>query len=203
MNAESLPSTISELLSDRVAQSARAAACFRRSDVHGWVSITWNELWDQVQIASVALRDLGLRKGDRLAILAHTCPQWQVAEFAALLGGAVVVGIDPHASAEQIEYMLQHCGARGLIVENAHKVETISEAVRSQLRFIVTVDEEARPPNGLNWCAWDTLTLPGTAADAPSLSKPGIAPKILNIRRLERPDVHPLGRTKTPCLPWC
>lgn len=169
MNTAPAASTIPELLSQRATQSARDAAYFRRTDAHKWVSTTWCDLWDRVRAVSTALQDMGLRKGDRLAIFARTCPQWQVAEMAALLGGAVVVGVDPHAAAEQVEYILQHCGARGLIVEDDDKARKIPEATRSKLSFVVALDENAKLPERLNWHRWGAITPSGPPAEGSSL----------------------------------
>ena len=53
--------------------------------------LTYTELRDQVDRFASALRELGVRKGDRVALVLPNCPQAVIALFAALRIGAVVV----------------------------------------------------------------------------------------------------------------
>jgi long-chain acyl-CoA synthetase len=164
MSTEPATSTIPELLRERARRSAHAVACFRRSETGDWVPTAWSELWDRVQIVSAALQEMGLQRGDRLAIFARTCAQWQVVEMAALLCGGVVVGVDPHAAVEHLEYVLRHCGARGLIVEDFGQVGGIAGAVCSRLQFVVALDEQFKLPDHPNWRTWEEIASSGKPA---------------------------------------
>src|SRR5262245_9796909 len=120
MNAVRLHGTVPDQLRMRAEQTPGGVACLQRNPASGeWVATTWRELAAEVGGVAGRLRELGLRPGDRLAVLARTRREWMVAEFAGLRARAVIVGIDTHAPAEQAGFVLRHSGARFLIAESA------------------------------------------------------------------------------------
>jgi long-chain acyl-CoA synthetase len=110
---------------------------------------------------------MGVSQGDRLVICAHTCPEWQLTEWAALAAGAIVVGVDAHAPSDHLEYVLGHCNASGLVVDSLHKAESLSDAMRKRLRFFVTLErsEDGRLGEGVH--SWQEL-MEGRSATAPA-----------------------------------
>ena len=81
-----------------------------------WVSISSQELYQNVVGVARALREWGIRKGDRVAILSENRPEWTIADFACLLIGAVVVPIYATLTDEQSAYILRDSGARAVFV---------------------------------------------------------------------------------------
>jgi long-chain acyl-CoA synthetase len=81
-----------------------------------WRNISSSELYRQVHGVARALESWGVRKGDRVAILSENRPEWQMADFAILLLGAVDVPVYTTLTAEQIEYLMQDSGARYIFV---------------------------------------------------------------------------------------
>jgi long-chain acyl-CoA synthetase len=148
MNPDGSPDTITGLLADRVHNTPDADAFYCRSDAGAWLSATWSQVQAKVAHLTVAFQQLGLRRNDRLAIIARTSLEWQIAEFAGLLVGAVVVGVEPHAPAELIEHILRHSGAVAAIVDDRQSTAKIPEAVRANLRFLLTLDEVAHASMG-------------------------------------------------------
>jgi len=68
--------------------------------------------------AAAGLRDgFGLRRGDRLAILAYNSPDWLLAMFGATAIGAIAVGLNGWWTSEEIEYGLTDSGSRFLVVD--------------------------------------------------------------------------------------
>jgi len=104
--------------------------------------MTWSALWAEVQRTAAGLRGLGLRRGDRLAILARTRHEWQVVEQAAALVGATVVGIDPNAAAEQVGWVLQHAGVSGLVVDTHQQAARVPTPAANQLSWVVAFDAD-------------------------------------------------------------
>ena len=102
------PETATDLLRMRAEETPADIATFHRLPTGAWVPTTWAALWEEVQRVAAVFSVVGLGQGDRLAIQARTCREWQVAELGANLTGAAVVGIDTHASSEQVAWMLQH-----------------------------------------------------------------------------------------------
>ena len=77
------------------------------------------------------LIELGVERGDRVAILGATRAEWTLADAAALVAGAAVVPIYHTNSPEECEYVLAHSGARVVLVEDAAQLAKI-EAVRAR-----------------------------------------------------------------------
>jgi long-chain acyl-CoA synthetase len=86
--------------------------------VHGDRRISYGELTRLVWGAAGALRDEhGLRKGDRVAILAMNSPDWLITLFGATAQGAVGVGMNGWWAPEEIEYGLNDSESRFLVVD--------------------------------------------------------------------------------------
>ena len=66
-----------------------------------------------------ALAGQGLAKGDRLALLAHNCWEFAVLAFATARLGVVLVPVNFMLTADEIAYILRHCGAAGIVAEDA------------------------------------------------------------------------------------
>jgi long-chain acyl-CoA synthetase len=80
--------------------------------------ITYRELGDAIDRLSCALAELGVRKGDRVAIDLINSPQFIVAYFAILKCGAAVTSISPLYTSHEIRYQLEDSGARVVICQD-------------------------------------------------------------------------------------
>ena len=80
--------------------------------------LTYAQLWEQVKRFATALERLGVKKGDRVAVMLPNCPQFVIAFFGASMIGAVVVNTSPLYVARELEYQLRDSGAETLIVLN-------------------------------------------------------------------------------------
>jgi len=77
--------------------------------------LTYRELAEQVESFAAALSDLGVKKGDRVAIHLPNSTQFPIAYFATLALGAVVVPCNPLYVAREMEYQLKDSGAETII----------------------------------------------------------------------------------------
>jgi len=80
-----------------------------------WVTKTYAEVGEIVKSLSLGLMDLGIEKGDKVAILANTRPEWTYCDFAALSAGATVVPIYQTNSPEECQYVLENSDAVAVI----------------------------------------------------------------------------------------
>ena len=106
-----------------------------------WVAVSSEALRQRVLAASGALRKWGIGKGDRVAILSENRPEWTIADFAALLIGAVSVPIYATLTAEQTAYILRDSGARVAFLSSAaqlQKVRSIQD--QTALENLVVMD---------------------------------------------------------------
>ena len=91
-------------------------------------SMTYAKLLSAVDRFAGALEQLGLRKGDRIAVILPNCPQEVIAFYAILRIGAVVVPTNPLYTAAELRHQLGDSGARAVIVfDKAY--ETVAEAM--------------------------------------------------------------------------
>ena len=90
-------------------------------------------------------------KGDRVVILSENRPEWAVADYAALLLGAVVVPIYATQTAEQVLYVLQNSEARIAFVSTRQQYEKLA-AIRDQtsLEYVVVMDEAPELGNAVH-----------------------------------------------------
>jgi long-chain acyl-CoA synthetase len=119
-----------------------------------WVSISSFDFYQRVAGVARALRDWGIRKGDRVAILSENRPEWTISDFACLLIGAVVVPVYATLTGEQTAYILKDSGARIVFVSGEKQLLKV-RAIRAQtsVERIVVMDEvqapDATPMQGL------------------------------------------------------
>ena len=110
---------------------ASAAALRHKQDGH-WVDVSYGELLEIVQEVALGLADLGIEKGDRVAILSHTRPEWTYANLGILASGGASVSIYQTNSPAECHYVLQHSESRAVFVEDAEQLAKVQE-VRGDL----------------------------------------------------------------------
>jgi long-chain acyl-CoA synthetase len=105
----------------------------------------WRDYAALVARTARALTALGLRRGDRVAIMGDACEEWVICDLAAQSLGAIVYGIYPTASASEIEYQVRDGGAVLFIAENQEYVDKILQVADRlpELRWIVVIDGTA------------------------------------------------------------
>ncbi len=94
-------------------------------DATRWVPISAQELYRDVAGVARALRQWGLTKGDRLAILSENRLEWAVADFASLLLGVVVVPIYSTLTEQQSAHILRDSGAKVVVVSTKQQLEKV------------------------------------------------------------------------------
>jgi len=77
--------------------------------------VSYKELRDQVDRFAAALHDLGIKKGDKIALLLLNSPQFIIAYYGALKAGATLTAISPVYVSPEIKYQIEDSGARMLV----------------------------------------------------------------------------------------
>jgi len=80
--------------------------------------ISYRELRDQVDRFGTALADLGVKKGDRVALLLLNSPQFIIAYFGALKAGAILTAISPVYVSPEIKHQIEDSGARTIVCQD-------------------------------------------------------------------------------------
>jgi long-chain acyl-CoA synthetase len=106
------------------------------------------ELFEQVRDLSLGLTALGVNRGDRVAILAESRPEWLITDLAVLTAGGVTVPVYPTLSAGQARYILHDCGAKVVVVSTAVQLGKVQEVrhLLPSLESVVVIDDNAAPP---------------------------------------------------------
>lgn len=91
--------------------------------------ITYTELGKRVYAFARALHELGVRKGDRVAILAENCPEWAITDWATLCLGAITVPIYPTLTAPQVGEILCDSEPKVLVVSDKKQRRKALEAI--------------------------------------------------------------------------
>jgi long-chain acyl-CoA synthetase len=81
--------------------------------------VTYRELDEQSDQFAAALAKMGVKKGDRVALLMANCPQFVISFFGVLKAGAVVVACNPLYTAPELAHQISDCGAETIVVMSA------------------------------------------------------------------------------------
>ena len=132
------------LLCER-ARRAPDSIAFRSKHLGLYRERSWRSYAALVARAACAFAALGLRGGERVAIMGDACEEWMICDLAAQSLGAIVYGIYPTASASEIEYQMRDGGAVLFIAENQEYVDKILPFADDlhELKWIVVLDDSA------------------------------------------------------------
>ena len=119
-------SSIPRLLARNVAKFGGKPA-YREKEYGIWQSWTWAEAADEIEALALGFLDIGLDPGDHVAIIGRNRPQFYWTMVAAQMAGGVPVPVYQDSVAEEIAYVLDHCGARFAVVEDQEQVDKVIE----------------------------------------------------------------------------
>lgn len=141
--------TFPELLNRNVETFGERRAQWWRTGGTDTTSITYRELGHIVAEMSTGLMDLGIEKGDRVAIMAHTCPQWVWADYSILCAAGVTVCIYPTLSVKEVVFIVNDSGSRILYVEGDEILRNVIKVWQEMptLEKIVVMENEFTSDN--------------------------------------------------------
>jgi long-chain acyl-CoA synthetase len=80
------------------------------------IPITYSELGKKIKEVYTVLISLGLKKGDKVAMLSHNMPNWVIAYFSVVANGLIIVPILPDFTTEEIENVMVHSESKVLFI---------------------------------------------------------------------------------------
>ena len=116
-----------------------------------WIDISVPEFRDKVRWLATGLHDLGVKRGDRVAILSENRPEWTISDFAILCAGAVSVPVYPTLLGWQIEYILNDAGTVAVVCSDKEQLDKVLE-IRSHvptLGNVIVCDPPSPLPAGV------------------------------------------------------
>ncbi len=144
------PRTLNDIYKVTAAIERSAIMKFKRGDQ--WIDVTLPQFREAVRGFACALYEMGVKAGDRVAILSENRPEWATSDFAILAASAVSVPVYPTLLGWQIEYILNDAGAVVVVCSNQEQLDKILN-IRSHvptLRAVVVCDAIKAPlPEGV------------------------------------------------------
>ena len=146
-----------------------------------------------VVTAALGLQQVGVRRGDKVVILADTCYEWVVSDLAILSLGAIVVPIYPTLPADQVLYIAEDSDSKVLFFSSKaqwEKVKSIKEQMKNVKLFVSLLD----PPPSEN-----ALSLKGLQEIGKGLSEDDYVDMVSTLdRQDEATIIYTSGTTGIP-----
>jgi len=169
----SLPSNLVALVDSSVRRNPDKVAMRWKdgpaAEMPGWHAWTYAELWAHVVSLSLALRSMGLGRGDRVLVVSRSRPEWAVVDLACLALGAVICPVFHGESASRTAQIVERVQPSLAFVEGAAERALLPRSASSQgLRRVITFEAsgaseaadsfpslaEGRPPEASAIAAW-------------------------------------------------
>ena len=125
-----------------------------------WVPVSSDEVLARAKAIAAGLYAIGIRHGDRVALLSDSRVEWTLTDAGCLFAGAVDVPIYPTLTPPQVRYILQDSGSSALFLANHEKFVELKEILVAcpQIKQIVFFDaEDIAPADGLTLAQLETL----------------------------------------------
>lgn len=142
--------------------AARPALRHKRRGL--WQTITWAEYYAAARACGLALADLGVQRGQVIAVLSENRPEWLIADLGAQAMGIAGNGVYPTSSPDQLRHILTDSGTRVLIVENQEQLDkalSIRAGCPDLMRIVVIETEGLRGFSDPGVILWDDLIARG------------------------------------------
>ena len=132
--------TLADIFFSSIAHDLERHVIFKRGSA--WQVISSRQLYGYVATLARVLKQWGIHKGDRVAILSENRPEWMIADFACVATGIIDVPIYATLTADQTLYLLQNSGARVIFVSTLEQLRKV-QSIRTQtsLEKVVVMDD--------------------------------------------------------------
>ena len=125
--------------------------------------ISWRDAERQVRAMARGLRALGIRRGDRVGLVAENRPEWTIADIAIMAAGAVTVPAYTTHGVDDFRHLLANSGARAVIVSTAalaHRVMPAADQV-STIASIISIEPLTGQLSHAEGYLWDDVMARG------------------------------------------
>jgi len=131
----------------------------------GWVPLSLDRFRQRAEETALGLLDLGLDRGDKVALLMESDVPFCVVDMGCLIGGLIDVPLYLSSSAEQMQYVVEHSEAKVLVVSNPKRLAQAAEILPDLPRIDTVIlcesgdAEDDRPelPHGVELMTLDAV----------------------------------------------
>lgn len=113
-----------------------------------WVSTSTQEMLQQIKEVTLGLHAFGLKRGQKIAILAFPSPIWTIVDIALILAGGVSVPIFPNISEENLVFQIEQTDARTVFL-GAGIPDNLYIDHKSLFNAVIGIDENGYEPQGI------------------------------------------------------
>src|SRR5215470_12842441 len=108
-----------------------------------WHNIPAATFVERVKNVALGLASLGIRPGDRIALLSENRPEWSITDLAILSLGAINVPIYTTQALEQVDYILSDSGARAIFISNRRLYKHVKPVLdKRPLEHLIFFEED-------------------------------------------------------------
>jgi len=146
---------------------ALVAHSSKEAVVCGDTRLTYRQFGERVNRWANSMREFGVEKGDRVAILSQNCHRMLEAFFGAPLLGSILMPLNFRLVPDDFDYILNHGGAKVLIVEEGltHLIDSIRDKLKTVERFILASDNSTVTEEG--WLDYESI-IAGASSEQPA-----------------------------------
>jgi len=145
---ENIPQTIPHFCLESFRINKRTDALSYKID-NAWKHLSGSEVIEKIKNIALGLASLGVKAGDKIAIISENRPEWSLTDLAILSLRAVNIPIYTTQAVEQIRYILEDSGAKMLFISGKKLWKHAENAIQSveRLEKLVFFDDDAKPEN--------------------------------------------------------
>ena len=133
------------------------------------MEMTFKQFKEHIDIFATALKNLGVKKGDRVALYAHNSIEWEIAFYGLEKAGAILVPMNPQFKETEVKYEANDSGAETIIILRSLYPVIATVRDETNLKTIIIIESEEdkenlKMPEGAY--SWSTL-MQNTKPDPP------------------------------------
>ena len=133
-----------------------------------WTSYTYQDVYNTLEKAGFGLLSLGMKKGDKIALLSENRPEWNITDWTCSHFGFVSVPVYMTSIPKQVEYIVNHSESKVVIASSKAQAEKVIQ-IKSQLKnlkYMIMLDKTDLKEDWI--ITWDELLAKGEAEKASS-----------------------------------
>ncbi len=156
--------TLVQLLDERVAADPLFVAQYGKNSAGAFVPTTYIQLQEQSRAFALALKDIGVKRGDRVAIISDNRQEWLVSDLGILSLGAIDVPRGRESMDYELEYIISATDAKVVISENLAQTEKLLSILPNlpKVEMIIAIEDDAIiPTDKVEMIAYKTLLQKG------------------------------------------
>ncbi len=120
-------------------------------------NLTFKQFKDQVDIFATALKNLDVKKGDRVALYAPNSIEWEVSFFGLEKAGAILVPMNPLFKETEVEYEAKDSGADIIIVSQPEYRNVAAVKDKTNIKNIIIIESDEKPEIPEGTIGWSEL----------------------------------------------